>query len=227
MNNLSDTKIFRIFILMVGNALIWMLLISIFVKKGNEVIWINSFHHPILDSFFFGITGLGNGLIVIPFLFSWFFIRLRYALCAAISFSTIGLVCASVKDIFNVPRPVSVIDPSLLHFVDSVNIHTQHSFPSGHTATIFCLATLISLTSKNSILTIISLLVAFLVGLSRIYLAQHFLIDVAAGAFLGCVVAFICWTILGKISYRWLNGRIKFPNRLISIPRTNSTISPT
>ena len=43
------------------------------------------------------------------------------------------------------------------------------------------------LTTKNKNWQLIILFAALLVGYSRIYLAQHFLIDVIIGALLGCV----------------------------------------
>lgn len=81
-----------------------------------------------------------------------------------------------------------------------------HSFPSGHTTTAFALATVLSLHYAGKLwVQILCLVFACLVGFSRTYLSQHFLVDVLAGSLLGtlCGVALVAfwpskWTIQDK-----------------------------
>jgi membrane-associated phospholipid phosphatase len=57
------------------------------------------------------------------------------------------------------------------------------------------------LTTKSRSWQIIYLLLAVFVGLSRVYLAQHFIEDVAFGSFLGVIMAILIYYIffiLGK-----------------------------
>ncbi len=58
------------------------------------------------------------------------------------------------------------------------------------------LATIIMLLKRKSALKYLVLIMAFLVAFSRVYLAQHFPIDVIAGAFLGISSTFITIYIL-------------------------------
>lgn len=66
------------------------------------------------------------------------------------------------------------------------------SFPSGHTSNVFCSAFLISqLFTTNIFYTSLLFTVAGLVGLARIFLGKHYLVDVAGGAILGVLFAII------------------------------------
>jgi membrane-associated phospholipid phosphatase len=64
------------------------------------------------------------------------------------------------------------------------------SFPSGHTATAFCLATVVAMEYRETVWApILAYGVATAVGLSRITLDKHWLSDVVVGGVIGHVVA--------------------------------------
>ena len=65
--------------------------------------------------------------------------------------------------------------------VKGVDVHSYGSFPSGHTATAFTFALLIALLIPSAIVSITCILIALIIGYSRIYLSQHYPVDVAAG----------------------------------------------
>ncbi len=80
------------------------------------------------------------------------------------------------------PRPFKAIaDHSLIHTVDGVDVHLISSFPSGHTATAFTVYILFSLLIRKNWWLAIGLIYGLAVGYSRVYLAQHFPLDVSAG----------------------------------------------
>ena len=86
------------------------------------------------------------------------------------------------------PRPIKAIaDTSLIHTVAGVEMHTVSSFPSGHTATAFCFYLLFCLLLSKKWWPAAGLIYALLVGYSRIYLAQHFPLDVGAGIITGII----------------------------------------
>ncbi len=64
-----------------------------------------------------------------------------------------------------------------------------HSFPSGHTATSFACATVLSAFAPR--LRVPFFLLATLIGLSRIYNGVHYPTDVLAGALLGVLTALL------------------------------------
>lgn len=72
---------------------------------------------------------------------------------------------------------------------------TDHSFPSGHTTAIFSFLTPYVL--FQPMLGLILLPIAFLVGISRIYIGLHYPSDVLAGMFLGTVTAILTYLFVG------------------------------
>ncbi len=113
-----------------------------------------------------------------------------------ILFSVIGgiLLSFALKNIFGRPRPDLVPHGSIVY---------SQSFPSGHamvsTVTYLTLGFLLAGTFKEYpiriYIVVISLLVAVLVGLSRVYLGVHWPTDVLAGWALGGSWALLCWFI--------------------------------
>ena len=81
-------------------------------------------------------------------------------------------------------RPMaSGLDATQIHTVPGVEIHTFNSFPSGHTATAFTLFLLTTYLFPNKYVLSIGIVYAIVCGYSRVYLAQHFPLDLAGGIF--------------------------------------------
>jgi len=101
-----------------------------------------------------------------------------------------------------------------LHFVPGVEVHYINSFPSGHSATIFSIAVLVALMIQKRAYHVALLLMAVLVGASRIYLAQHFLIDVASGAAMGFVSVFLADKFIAIFkNAHWMDRRLRLTKR--------------
>ena len=79
-------------------------------------------------------------------------------------------------------RPMaSGLDATQIHTVPGVEIHSLNSFPSGHTATAFTLFLLTTYLFPNKYALSIGIVYALVCAYSRIYLAQHFPLDLAGG----------------------------------------------
>lgn len=185
---------------------------AIVIPKGQDVFWINGNHSKVLDGFMIIVTNLGAGLLFIPLLLFMLFYRFKYALLTAIVWVGHGLICAVLKrgPFSYLQRPRALLDNQLLYFVPNVDVHTFHSFPSGHTATMFCFAFLLSLFLRNRFASAALLLLALLVAYSRIYLLQHFLIDVAAGAAIGVMMTYAVWQYFENAALpSWMNQYIR------------------
>lgn len=194
-------------------VLLVLLVASILIPKGEDVLLINGHHSLLADQFFKMITNLGDGLVILPIVAVALFIQFRQAIVITISSVAVGLLVSLFKRVLfpEMIRPKMFLPNDLIHFVPGVHVHGAHSFPSGHTATAFCAALLIALISRNKVWSGIALLLAILVGYSRLYLAQHFLMDVAAGALLGCFPTFILWHWMENLSFpKWANQKLSF-----------------
>jgi len=158
--------------------------------KTASFFLLNSFHNPIFDYFFILFTNLGDGIIALVFcvLAIVFYRKKIYALSLFYAFIISGLIAQVLKRMVDTPRPkLYFANGEYTQFIDGIKIATQHSFPSGHTATAFAIATVIMIVMKSRKWQIQILVAATLVGYSRIYLGQHFLLDVLVGAIIGCL----------------------------------------
>ncbi len=99
-----------------------------------------------------------------------------------------------LKNIIARPRPCATY-PEL---VELVKIPTSYSFPSGHTVSAMAVAFTIFLQHKK--FGIVTLIFAFLMGLSRLYVGVHFPTDVFGGIIVGAVIAFAVYFAEKKIT---------------------------
>ncbi len=105
-------------------------------EKNLEIFFlINSYNSPLLDSFFYAVTHLGYGYVVIPTAVVLYFVRREKIMPLLVSYVLSGLVVQLIKSAWHVPRP-----PALLEGVHIVGEPLYYgSFPSGHTATAMAL----------------------------------------------------------------------------------------
>lgn len=175
-------------------------LLLITTHHGDFVLWLNARHTNFGDFFFKYATHLGDGLVLglvaLYFLFTHFF--KFYYLLIAIALQTVFVHIFKQWLWAGEPRPKTFFKDRLdeLSFVDGVTVRGFDSFPSGHTASAFVLAfVLISLT-KNKLLSFIIFVGAILVGVSRVYILQHFLRDIYIGSIFGILAALIAWKLM-------------------------------
>ena len=93
------------------------------------------------------------------------------------------LIVNILKHYFDIPRPASVIDKSLINIIGPVLY--AHSFPSGHTVTIFTFTGLLIYRFRSFIFRVTIITLAILVGISRIVVGAHWPADVLGGAVIG------------------------------------------
>ncbi len=88
------------------------------------------------------------------------------------------------------PRPSSYFPESAnIYYVEGIDIHSFHSFPSGHSAQAFAIFLIVTLFSKNKNWGVLFFILAFSTTLSRMYLMQHFLLDTYFGALIATIIA--------------------------------------
>ncbi len=160
--------------------------------------WILSWHNPVTDAIFTFITRLGDGGIL------WIAIAvalLCFKKTRKIGITVgLGLIITTIlgneilKKIFERPRPFATEGALLQGDELLVKQPGQFSFPSGHTGSSFAAAVSIFLYNKR--FGIPALIMAALIGFSRLYVYVHFPSDVIVGAAVGtlsAVVAYLLW----------------------------------
>ena len=174
-------------------ALLLALFVGFFGKK-ESFLMINGHYSPQADYFFNYVTYLGDGLIWIPlFLYVLIFKRDFFiAVVAALIICTLITHFGKRVIFAGEARPLRLMNEvaravPLMAGRDSYS----NSFPSGHTSTAFTFALLLSFFIHRKFAVIVFPLLAFLVGYSRVYLAQHFVTDVLAGMIIGIVSSYL------------------------------------
>jgi membrane-associated phospholipid phosphatase len=170
--------------------LIFLLCFSVVMMTGtNEEIFISVNSAAAHSSSFIwaNFTILGDTLTAVPVML--LFIRKRPDLVwAGIIASVIGTLAVNVvKTYYNVPRPPTVISRELINITGPVLL--SHSFPSGHTVTIFTIAGILMFFFRSFYLRISLIILALLVGISRVAVGVHWPGDVLAGAAFGIIFA--------------------------------------
>ncbi len=153
------------------------------------------------DHFFSYATHLGDGTVWIPVALLVFFFRRDKFLLVFCTVAIGTLIVQSLKN-FIIPaqlRPGSAIaDISSFHHVEWVPLLTNFTFPSGHTTTAFSIFLLGCLFIPKKWIIPVGFLYGLIVGYSRIYLAEHFPLDIGGGMLTAVVSVWISLLIQQK-----------------------------
>lgn len=177
-------------------------------NKPEIHLFINNYHSPGFDIFFRYCTLIGLGWLIIPVVLGVSFLRLRYVISSLAAFLLSTIINDTIKQVVGAARPAEYFGEmhQSLYYVPGVEIYHWNSFPSGHSATAFCLFCILALVMRSNIAKFAWFVIALLVAYSRMYLSEHFLIDVYAGSIVGVLSTIICYYTAMKME--WLN---KFP----------------
>lgn len=206
-NIFSTNKIYfvgYIIILVLG------LLPQLVLDKNELFLKINNLNSSGLDSFFYWITYLGDGLVFVALILLVSFLSFTKAMLGLATFLGTGLIAQVLKQVFfsESYRPFKVIGgQGSLHIPPGVTPLINNSFPSGHTVTVFAMATFIILVYSLRKYSLLILIVAMLVAYSRIYLTHHFPVDVWAGSIIGVSGALLIYWFLEPILDKRLGGK--------------------
>lgn len=177
----------------------FLLLIAVIILLVNTkeagFILLNPYHSDFLNFVFEGVTLLGDGLFTVAFCVVLLFVKKRYlSFIVFLSFATSGIITQVIKDFVIEARPAVFLGKTKYpYFINHVTLHNFHSFPSGHSTSAFALVSIIAFAVEDKKYAIPLLLLATIISYSRIYLGQHFLLDVSVGSFLGVLFSVICW----------------------------------
>ncbi len=158
-------------------------------------IFVNSLNSPLADSMMIYTTYAGDGLFLLFIGLVLVAFNRSLWLVTLLSLSVPSLITQLLKrTIFEDSHRPALLMAQIpeLHYVEGVLMNQYNSFPSGHTTAAFSLYTLLALLSISKKNGWFWAVIAAAVGLSRVYLLQHFWADIMAGSILAvCVVTFI------------------------------------
>ena len=157
-------------------------------------LYLNNFNHPYFDVFFKYGTHLGDGIFAAIIVALGFIYRVRFGVIGFI-----GLISASVvtqilkRQVFDDHlRPSKVFEQMAdVHFIDGVNLHTNFSFPSGHSTAAFTTFFFLALIARKPMLQVALFTAGLLVAFSRVYINQHFFEDIYVGSIIGASFTFL------------------------------------
>lgn len=182
-----------------------------FEDKLELFVSLNGVDHSTLNWLFKLLTKTAEWYGWVGVTFIAVLVRIRWAIYSVLALTTSGLISQLLKrKVFpEEMRPSHFLSETQMQTVEGVELHTRFSFPSGHTTgafVIFLVLTLL-LPKKYKPFGLLFFLIALAVGYSRIYLGQHFPIDVLAGSGLGVVVALLVYWMVNAFfdrkAYSW------------------------
>lgn len=161
----------------------------VFLTGINKALffYINSSASHIYPFFWANLTFLGDTLPACIMML--LFIRKKPDLVWSALIATLiaTMVVNILKYYIASPRPPSVIDKDMINIIGPALF--SHSFPSGHTVTIFTFAGLLVFYFRSVYLSLFMVFLAILIGISRIAVGVHWPADILAGAALGLFCA--------------------------------------
>lgn len=186
----------------VGLALIVAVFILIYGKE-NSFLVINKYNSPQFDYVFRAWTYLGDGIIWVPLFLYVLFFKRDYFIAVLASLIICTALTHFLKRVIYPDefRPIVVLGEKV-RVIQGYYMNREHSFPSGHTSTAFTLALLLSSIVKKDFWVYFFPIVAFFVGYSRVYLAQHFVTDVFAGMLVGIASSYLSLLIYERFRKR-------------------------
>ncbi len=192
------------------------------ITKGELHLLLCDRHTPARDIFYRYYTQVAEWFPYVVCVALLLFSRIGNGVFASSAMILSALSTQLLKHIVNAPRPVTwftlVMPDTQLPLVDGVRMNHWFSFPSGHTTSFFALAFVVCilLTSHPRITRLPRILVQLLLfmaaalgGYSRIYLSQHFALDVFAGILVGTLITVLCYAIFIRYEdKKWYNYRL-------------------
>ena len=209
---------------------------SIFIFSGLDISLHNLFSdlninssNQYLQEFFKDITELGNsswyfGVSIFFFIIFYLLKKINivsvknldkkknFFLFSIIYLSVVGIITQILKHIIGRPRPNHTDFENFFDF-NFFNLDSNfHSFPSGHSSTIFIVCLILCKVLPKIRLYFIFL--AMIVAISRVVVGAHFFTDVVAGALLSLTVYKFLNALLNKNHNQYIFNEIKFKDHI-------------
>jgi membrane-associated phospholipid phosphatase len=161
------------------------------------------------DTLFLILTSTGDGLIIIIAIVILLFFNTRMAIQLGIIFIISTIIAHLFKDVLmeHTYRPYYVFQHLhiKLKLISGMYMNEVSSFPSGHSMTAFSLLAFFAFYIRNNYIKFFFCVTAILIAYSRVYLSQHFLMDILGGSLIGVV------TVLLVMAYSNISMKYNMP----------------
>ncbi|HBL78122.1 MAG: hypothetical protein A2W90_13630 [Bacteroidetes bacterium GWF2_42_66] len=205
LKQLLRNKGLRLFLIFYALFFIVGALIILLTKRGDVVLLVNRYSRiewdPIVE--FLTNVGLGSYMALVATLLAFY--KLRHAATGLLNLLLIGIFTNILKELFKgtFTRPLHYfLYDDFTRFIYITDINYFSTFPSGHSMTIFGMLAFFAFLINRRTVSAILFVLAVLIGFSRIYLLQHFFVDVYVGAFFGiCSLLTTLWVTENRLHF--------------------------
>lgn len=171
--------------------------------EGGVLLWIQEvLRGPVQDAVVMAFTSLGKAgfLFITAGVVLLLFKKTRRVGVATLLALLIGLLFTNLilKPVVARPRPWLDVE-GLIHLMSESD---YSSFPSGHATAAFAFACALLFGAKDKWMKWASMVVAVLMGLSRLYIGVHYPTDVVGGALVGILSGWLAWQIAKRIKIK-------------------------
>ncbi|MFK7932885.1 MAG: phosphatase PAP2 family protein [Saprospiraceae bacterium] len=186
-------------------------------EHGDWIVFFSDQRNFWVDNFFRYWTKVGEEPAYIIAIILLCFVKFRYVVFVPIIGLVVTVVANLLKAFFAQPRPRLFYEMNGLleqiNLIEGVILNSgATSFPSGHTMSGFALFSFVAFClPQKKVVAGFLFLNAFLVGLSRIVLVQHFLRDIYVGGIIGVLLAILIFYLQSLLSdnpQKWWNKSI-------------------
>jgi len=190
------------------------LVINFMFSQKQIFFWVNTRYSHTLDSIMPYCTDIGNGFFCVAIaILALFIINIRLGLAIFASYALEGIAVQVLKQAIFTGRPrpwAQYADNHAVHLVPDFIPYSNNSFPSGHTATAFCMAALFVLLypKMNRIWQVLIFIISASVAYSRIYLSQHYFVDIYVGSIVGVLSSMLVYYYFYRYKY---NSNRRYP----------------
>jgi membrane-associated phospholipid phosphatase len=196
--------------------LIFVVSIIIILLNFNKIeahLWVNQYHNTFFDFLFYILTqsvefwGCLSIYIIVALVKKY-----KYGIIGLLTYAISGIITQILKrNIFSeFNRPTySIENLRLIPDYFEFEQHQHFSFPSGHATAAFSLFIFLTLISKNKKLGYLYAVLACLTAFSRVYLSQHYFIDILIGSLIGTIVTLFTFYLLNFVKFgKWGNKNL-------------------
>ncbi len=187
----------KAFYVYVTGAIILMLIglvACMFNEKAHFLLWLWEWRSPVPDYYFYYVTMLGEEYGFIFFGIMLWILSWKKMITIPVLGLSVMLLSYLLKQFFQHERPSLYLEEigweGSLSVLGYPALSGYHSFPSGHSMAAWALFTLMAAHIRKTWFSLICLVLAASVSISRVYLMVHFLQDVVVGAMIGFAMGY-------------------------------------